>query len=89
MTRFPIRLHGLDDITKFVNTLNSFSCNMDLVSGIRIVDAKSMMGVIAISQADGLYLAVYENSELAIQNLSAAIKHYISKKPPRHLSYNA
>lgn len=89
MTIFPIRLQGMDNIMDFVNTLNTFPCSMDLMSGSRIVDAKSLMGVIAISQGVGLQLAVYEDSADTINAISTAIKSYIPERVPNRLSCTA
>lgn len=89
MTIFPICLQGMDNIMDFVNTLNTFPCNMDLVRGSRIVDAKSLMGVIAISQASGLQLNVHEDSADVISDISTAIKSYISEGSSSRLSHTA
>ena len=63
MMRFAVKFNQSDDISAFVDAVNKIECDVDLVSGRMIVDAKSIMGVMAISKARNLELVVHANDE--------------------------
>lgn len=48
MTRTKIMFHSVEEIEEFVNHANAVTIDMDLCSGSRMVDAKSILGVLAM-----------------------------------------
>ena len=54
MIKVPVNFKRTEDAVEFVKIANEYPFQMDLASGSRIVDAKSLLGTIAISQAEGL-----------------------------------
>lgn len=73
MMKIPIRFTQVDEMVRFVELLSHFPFPMDLASGKRIVDAKSLMGVLAIGHALGLSLIVHEHPSLISQDLLAEL----------------
>lgn len=61
MQRVEICFRRPEDITEFVDIMNQYEYDIDLKSGKNIVDAKSILGVIAISRADGIELVVHSD----------------------------
>lgn len=61
MHRLKICFRQPEDITEFVDIVNQFEYDVDLKSGKNIVDAKSLLGVIAISKADGVELVIHSD----------------------------
>lgn len=61
MKSLPICFRRPEDITEFVDIVNQYEYDMDLKSGKNIVDAKSLLGVIALSKADGVELVVHQD----------------------------
>lgn len=45
MTQIQISLNSVDKVKGFVNDIQRFDCDFDLVSGRYIIDAKSIMGI--------------------------------------------
>lgn len=76
MIEVSIGFKQAKDIVDFVQKMNRFTCNADLVSGNRAVDAKSLMGALAISQAADLKLVIYENSQSETAELLAGLKEF-------------
>lgn len=68
------------DIVEFVRRVSQFSCNADLVSGNRAVDAKSLMGALAISQAADLKLVIYENSQSEVADMISGLKEFAPRR---------
>ena len=68
------------DIVEFVRRVSQFSCNADLVSGNRAVDAKSLMGALAISQAADLKLVIYENSQSEAADMILGLKEFAPRR---------
>ena len=44
MIKIPVHFRHTDDIVEFVKIVSQYPFHMDLVSGNRAVDAKSLMG---------------------------------------------
>ena len=43
-----ILLNSISDVKEFVNIVSSYACDIDLVSGRYIIDAKSIMGIFSL-----------------------------------------
>lgn len=74
MQKLEICFRRPEDITDFVEIVNQFEYDVDLKSGKNIVDAKSLLGVIAISKADTVELIIHSE---ACDELLGKIKGYI------------
>lgn len=61
MQKVEICFRRPEDITEFVDIMNQYEYDIDLKSGKNIVDAKSLLGVIAISKADGVELVIHSD----------------------------
>ena len=48
MQQVNVKFNSVDQIRQFVNIIGKFESNFDLGSGQRIVDAKSILGVMAL-----------------------------------------
>lgn len=61
MQKVQICFRQPEDITEFVDIMNQCEYDVDLKSGKNIVDAKSILGVIAISKADHVELVIHSD----------------------------
>lgn len=73
----PIDFTDAADVSTFVETLIRYPYHMDMVSGRRIVDAKSLLGVIALSQSRGLHLIIHEDPSNIDKKLLADLQKFI------------
>lgn len=74
---FPIDFTDAADVSTFVETLIRYPYHMDMVSGRRIVDAKSLLGVIALTQSRHLQLIIHEDPSEVDKNLLADLQKFI------------
>ena len=77
MIKVPVNFKRTKDAVEFVKIANEYPFQMDLASGSRIVDAKSLLGTIAISQAEGLSLRIYSNPSPSTEQLLNAMQNYL------------
>ena len=77
MHKLGICFRQPEDITEFVDIINQFEYDVDLKSGKNIVDAKSLLGVIAISKADGVELVIHSDE---CQELLDRLKNYVKDR---------
>lgn len=61
MRKVSICFRQPEDIVDFVDIMNQYEYNVDLKSGKNIVDAKSLLGVMAIFKADGVELQIHSD----------------------------
>ena len=73
----PIDFTDAADVSTFVETLIRYPYHMDMVSGRRIVDAKSLLGVIALRQSRELHLIIHEDPSNIDKKLLADLQKFI------------
>lgn len=73
MKTLQISLNSIDKVKNFVNDINRFDCDFDLVSGRYVIDAKSIMGIFSLDLSKPLTLNVHidEDTEGVLSVLAA------------------
>lgn len=59
MMKYSLDFQSPHDIIDFVKIVNNFEYDVDVVSGKKIVDAKSVVGVMALSKAGMVDVVVH------------------------------
>lgn len=77
MKTAQIFLAGIEDVKNFVNALNKFTFDVDLVSGRYAVDAKSIMGIFSLDLSKPVTLQAHTEDPEAFFE---AIKDFIVKE---------
>ena len=54
MKTVKISLNSIDKVKSFVNDLTKFDTDFDLVSGRYVIDAKSIMGIFSLGDAEDI-----------------------------------
>ncbi len=68
---FRIMLSSIEAVKNFVNKVNEFDFDVDLVSGRYVVDAKSIMGIFSLELSQPIIARVYsENTSAFEENLA-------------------
>lgn len=70
---YRIRLNGIRDIKEFVEAANDMGKACELVSGRYRVNAKSLIGVLAIPETNSMIM----ETEAAEEELPARIQKYL------------
>lgn len=65
MKTIQIRLDSIDKVKKFVNEINKFDADFDLVSGRYVIDAKSIMGIFSLDLSKPITLNVHADEDAA------------------------
>ena len=52
-------LNSIDDVKNFVNLVNKYDFEIDLVSGRYVIDAKSIMGIFSLDLSRPIKLQTY------------------------------
>ena len=60
MTKVTIRLQLAENVKKFIDIVSKFPCDVDLVSGRYIVDAKSVLGIFSLDLSQPIELHIYD-----------------------------
>ncbi len=63
MKSLNIKLDSIEKVKAFVNTINTFDGDFDLVSDRYVIDAKSIMGIFSLDISSVLRLDIHEDSE--------------------------
>ena len=65
MKTIRVSLNSIDKVKQFVNDINRFSYDFDLVSGRYVIDAKSIMGIFSLDLSQPIDLNIHaEGAEL-------------------------
>ena len=72
-----VSLPTVEAVQKFVERISPLEGNFDLLSGVYVLDAKSLMGILSLDLTKPLQLTVEKDSAEAMQ----AIKSFIAETP--------
>ena len=61
MQQVNVRFYNVEQIRQFINIIDKIDADFDLGSGQRIVDAKSILGVLALDLSGPLRLRYHSN----------------------------
>ena len=75
MKTVQISLNSIDKVKAFVNDINRFDCDFDLVSGRYVIDAKSIMGIFSLDLSKPIDLNIHEQNN--IDSVLETLKPYI------------
>ena len=59
MSEFLITLSSIDDVRQFVNAATRCTCEVDVLSGRYVVDAKSIMGLFSLDLSQPVKVEVH------------------------------
>ena len=63
MKTVDISLNSIDKVKTFVNLINRFDYDFDLVSGRYVIDAKSIMGIFSFDLSKPIALNIYADDK--------------------------
>ena len=63
MKTVDISLNSIDKVKSFVNLINRFDYDFDLVSGRYVIDAKSIMGIFSLDLSKPIALNIYADDK--------------------------
>lgn len=64
MKTVRISLNSIDKVKKFVNEINKFDAEFDLVSGRYVIDAKSIMGIFSLDISKPIDLNIHNENDV-------------------------
>jgi phosphocarrier protein HPr len=68
MVECVVKINLIEDIKKFISVVDSIECDIDLVKGSVIVDAKSLMGVFIIGISQPTKIVIHSDDESLLAN---------------------
>ncbi len=74
MKSLSIKLDSIDKVKEFVNTINVFDGDFDLVSDRYVIDAKSIMGIFSLDISSPLRLDVHNDA--SFERVSEALEKF-------------
>jgi len=63
MKVIKVSLNSIDKVKTFVNDINRFDCDFDLVSGRYVIDAKSIMGIFSLDLSKPIALNIHADGD--------------------------
>ena len=77
MREVKIFLGTIERVKDFVNAVTRLDCDVDIVSGRYVIDAKSIMGIFSLDLSKPIDLNIHADSN--IDDILAALDAYIIK----------
>ena len=74
MIKIPVHFRHSDDIVEFVKIVSQYTLDRVLVSGNHAVDAKSLMGTLALGSAAGLSLIIHSCPSPSTEQLLSQVE---------------
>ncbi|MCI1722173.1 MAG: HPr family phosphocarrier protein [Lachnospiraceae bacterium] len=70
MKTIKVSLNSIDKVKTFVNDINRFDFDFDLVSGRYVIDAKSIMGIFSLDLSKPIDLNIHADGDKLNEVLS-------------------
>ena len=64
MKTVKISLNSIDKVKTFCEIVARFDCDLDLVSGRYIIDAKSIMGIFSLDLSKNIELRIHTDNDI-------------------------
>ena len=61
MSEFLVSLTSIDDVRQFVKAATHCACDVDVLSGRYVVDAKSILGIFSIDLSRPITMTIYSD----------------------------
>lgn len=65
MKKIQITLNSIDKVKRFVNLVNRYDSDFDLVSGRYVIDAKSIMGIFSLDLSKPITLNIHDDDNFS------------------------
>ena len=75
MKTVQISLNSIDKVKSFVNDITKFDYDFDLVSGIYVIDAKSIMGIFSLDLSKPIELNIHAEDD--VDTILDVLKPYV------------
>ena len=69
MHTVQVNLNSVEKVRAFVNSVNTFDSEFDLVSGRFVIDAKSIMGILSLDLSKPITLNIYSDYDAIMESL--------------------
>lgn len=79
MRKVKIKLYGVEEVKKLVNTITEYDYEFDLTSGRYIIDAKSMIGIFSLDLVNPLTLVIHCDDEEVVQEILQRLSDFIDE----------
>ena len=60
-----VAINNIDKVRKFVDIVSRFDCDIDLVSGHTMVDAKSILGIFSLNIMKPMMMIIHDDEDKA------------------------
>ena len=75
MKTIKVSLNSIDKVKTFVNDINRFDFDFDLVSGRYVIDAKSIMGIFSLDLSKPIDLNIHAEGD-SLQEVLKTLEQY-------------
>ena len=75
MKTIKVSLNSIDNVKTFVNDINRFDFDFDLVSGRYVIDAKSIMGIFSLDLSKPIDLNIHAEGD-SLQEVLKILAQY-------------
>ena len=76
MKTITVSLNSIDKVKHFVNDINRFDNDFDLISGRYVIDAKSIMGIFSLDLSKPINLSIHADDD-SLDEILAVLTPYI------------
>ena len=77
MREVKIFLGTIERVKDFVNAVTRLDCDMDIVSGRYVIDAKSIMGIFSVDLSKALTLVIGTDDKTEIDRIKKTIQKFV------------
>ena len=76
MKTVQISLNSIGKVKSFVNAINQFEFDFDLISGRYVIDAKSIMGIFSLDLSKPIDIVIHSDNKEDVEKFNALVKNF-------------
>ena len=72
--KYLVNLNKTNSINKFVENISKYECDIDIIKGNYIIDAKSLMGIFTLDLSEDVTIEIHSDDKNVITKFEEDIK---------------
>lgn len=72
--KYLVNLNKVNSINKFVENIEKYECDIDIIKGSYIIDAKSLMGIFTLDLSEDVTIEIHSDDKDVIAAFEEDIK---------------
>ena len=71
-----VTINTIEKVNRFVKIANEFDCDIDVISGRYVLNAKSILGILSLNLLEPIKVVVHSNNKEIIEKFNESMEEF-------------